>query len=115
MSSQTAETSSLPASSDELGLLPEPDVGGKRSIWSVHAELLPEQALDETREHTDAIHTVSAALAALRIEAGELPADEMDRYPFPDEAEEAQCICPPDLLERGGFRGSCPAHAPRTA
>lgn len=31
-----------------------------------------------------------------------------------DEVEERDtptCICPPDLLERGGFRGGCPVHA----
>lgn len=24
---------------------------------------------------------------------------------------EPECICPPDLVERGGFRGGCPVHA----
>jgi hypothetical protein len=53
---------------------------------------------------------VDAALAALRIESGELPSDEMDGYPFPGE-ERHGCTCPPELLERGGFRGGCPVHA----
>jgi hypothetical protein len=59
----------------------------------------------------DAIPTVDAAIAALRIEAGELPADELDGYPFPGEVQQGACIRPPALLERGGFHSSCPAHA----
>lgn len=80
-------------------------------IWGIRAERLLEQALYETQDHIDAIPTVCAALAALRIEVGELPADEMDDFTFPGEEEELSCICPPDLLERGGFRGGCPVHA----
>jgi hypothetical protein len=71
------------------------------------AERLLEQALSEVRDGHDAIPTVGAALAALRIAAGELPPDELG-FMFPD--RDAACICPPDLLERGGFRGGCPVH-----
>jgi hypothetical protein len=27
-----------------------------------------------------------------------------------DEADQPKCICPPDLLARGGFKGGCPIH-----
>jgi hypothetical protein len=79
------------------------------ALIASRAERLLEQALEEVRDGVDAIPIVSAALAALRIEAGELGADAMDGYPFPDEVP--NCICPPDLLERGGFRGRCPEHS----
>lgn len=72
-------------------------------------ERLLGQALEEVRDGIDAIPIVSAALTALRVEAGELGTDALDGYPFPDEAP--NCICPPDLLERGGFRGGCPEHS----
>lgn len=68
------------------------------------AEDLLEQALDEVRSGIDAIPTVDAALAELRIEAGELDADEVETTASP------RCSCPPDLSARGGFRGDCPAH-----
>lgn len=33
----------------------------------------------------------------------------------PDDVEEPDdgpaCICPPDLVERGGFKGGCPVHS----
>lgn len=32
------------------------------------------------------------------------PWDDVDDDPGPT------CICPPDLLERGGFKGRCPVH-----
>lgn len=73
--------------------------------WTLQAERLLEQALGETRDGVDAIPTVSAALAALRIEAGELPAAELAELV----TDAAECVCPPDLLGRGGFRGCCPA------
>jgi hypothetical protein len=76
---------------------------------SSRAERLLEQALEEVRDGVDAIPTVSAAMTALRIEAGELGADAMDGYPFPDDSRDY--ICPPDLLKRGGFRGGCPEHS----
>ena len=41
------------------------------------AERYLEMALGEVRDGIDAIPSVSAALAALRIEAGELAADEL--------------------------------------
>jgi hypothetical protein len=80
----------------------------RENTWAIRAERLLEQALDEVRDDTDALATVDLALACLRVEAGDLPADEMDSYTFPGEEV---CICPADLLERGGFRGGCPVHA----
>lgn len=81
------------------------------TVWTGRAERLLEQALDDARSGVDAIPTATAALAALRIEAGEMPATELDGYPFPGEDEDpAGCICPPDLLARGGFRGGCLVH-----
>lgn len=81
-----------------------PRCGDPEAItWGARAESLLKQALSEVRDGIDAIPTVSAALTALRIEAGELPESEMA-------GEEAVCICPPDLLKRGGFRGTCPEH-----
>lgn len=80
------------------------------SVWGSRAERLLEQALGEVLSSIDAIPTVDAALAALRIEAGELPADELDGYPFPGEESDKDCTCPPDLRERGGFTSTCPAH-----
>jgi hypothetical protein len=70
---------------------------------------LLEQAL--VQSSLDAIPTVEAALAALRIEAGELPAEELDGYPFPGEVPPGACICPPALLARGGYQGGCPVHS----
>jgi hypothetical protein len=32
------------------------------------------------------------------------PWDEIEEIVFPE------CICPPDLVARGGFRGGCPVH-----
>jgi hypothetical protein len=80
------------------------------TIWGTRAERLLEQALDEVRSGADAIPAVDAALTALRIEAGQVPEDEMDGYRFPGEDDDVQCTCPPDLAARGGFRSDCPAH-----
>jgi hypothetical protein len=78
--------------------------------WALRAKHLLEQALAEIRDGVDAIPTVSAALAALRIEVGELPASELADLVVAN----AVCVCPPDLLSRGGFRGCCPARHAHT-
>ncbi|WP_242892544.1 hypothetical protein [Actinomadura litoris] len=83
-------------------------------IWSLRAQRLLEKAVGEVRDnHGDPLETLSAATAALRIECGELPAAELEGYPFPGEDLEdaAECTCPADLRSRGGFRGGCPVHA----
>lgn len=85
-------------------------LGQERGIWGVRARRLVEQALYEMDDN-DVIGTLEAAIACLRIEMRELPESELDGYPFPDEEpDESRCICPPELLERGGHRGGCPVH-----
>jgi hypothetical protein len=80
------------------------------AIWTQRAQRLLEAALGEVIDGVDAIPTVEAAAAALRIACGELPAEELEGYPFPGEERTGPaCICPPDLLARGGYRGNCPA------
>jgi hypothetical protein len=44
------------------------------------AEHLAETALSQIRDGIDAIPVLDAAIAQLRIDAGELPADELDGY-----------------------------------
>jgi hypothetical protein len=56
-----------------------------------------------------AITTLSAAIACLRVAAHELPPEELEGYPFPGEEQDVECICPPEMLARGGFKGDCPA------
>ena len=80
------------------------------ALWNARGRRLLEQAISQ--DDADVIGIVEAALAALRIAANELPPDELEGYPFPGEPEpERPCICPPDLLERGGHRGGCPVHS----
>lgn len=83
--------------------------------WFTRAELLLDDALSEMRQPSasidDVIVSATAALAAIRIAMGELPPSELDGFPFPGEpADESGCVCPPDLLDRGGFKGRCPVH-----
>jgi hypothetical protein len=87
----------------------EPAPGPASTDWSAHAERLLEQALAEVQDNTDAIPTVDAALHVLRAEAGELPEDETASLAYSLDWE-SECICPPDLVARGGFRGGCPVH-----
>jgi hypothetical protein len=90
------------------------DSPDERSPWSTRAERALEQALDEVRDGIDAIPAVSLAMALLRAEVGELPADEIAELDASFRTEEdpgSVCICPPDLLERGGFRGGCLVHS----
>lgn len=65
---------------------------------------LVERALGEVVDGEDAIPTLSRAIAALRVEYGELDPDELDEGAGP------VCTCPAELLARNGFRGSCPVH-----
>lgn len=41
----------------------------------------------------------------VRVFAPSMAPDEINEEP-----DEPACLCPADLLARGGFRGSCPAH-----
>jgi hypothetical protein len=93
---------------------PDTPATEERSIWSVRAERVAQQALDEVIDGIDAIPTVSLLMAVLRAEVGRLDADdaaELDEAFRYEEDPDADCICPPDLLERGGYRGNCPAHS----
>lgn len=56
-----------------------------QSIWVVRAARLLRQALDEIYSETDPLPSVDAARAALLIGNGDLPASDMDGFPFPDE------------------------------
>lgn len=94
-----------------LGRLRVADVS---AAWHTRAEALLERALDEARSGIDAIPTVTAALQALRIEAGEASEDSMDGYHFPGEDDPTPCTCPPDLIARGGWASTCPLHGRRT-
>lgn len=81
----------------------------ERSVWSIRAQEAIEQALGEVIDGDDAIATLSLAVACLQAEVGELDAGDMADL---DRSYEGPvCICPPDLLERGGFRGDCPVHS----
>src|SRR5580692_2267324 len=93
---------------------PDTPATEERSIWNIRAERVAQQALDEVIDGIDAIPTASLLMAVLRAEVGELDADDMadlDAAFRHEEDPEADCICPPDLLERGGYRGGCPVHS----
>lgn len=82
------------------------------SVWEDRTERLLEEAITRLRagEGDSVLMAIGAAEAAFRIEMGELSAEEMDGYPFPgEEWEGPSCICPPELVAHGGFKGSCPA------
>ena len=88
---------------------PRPGQSKTARMWQARAVHLLNQAITQIRAGEDAIPTVGAAMAALRIEIGELPADELDGL-FPD-PNWNPCICPPDLLARDGFLGGCRIHS----
>ena len=85
-----------------------------RPIWNVRAERVAQQVLGEVMDGIDAIPAASLLIAVLRAEVGELPADDttdLDATFRLEEGDESSCICPPGLVERGGFRGGCRVHA----
>lgn len=79
-----------------------------RSRWGERAREATQQALDEIEDDTDPLGSLSLAEACAKAWMGLLPAEE--------EAEldacyvKPECTCPPGLVKRGGFRGSCPVH-----
>lgn len=92
-----------------------------RSIWVNRAARLLEQALAEIAGGEDPFAAVELALDALRVENSELPAFKLEGFPFPGEPQDSAenektdedeeiCVCPPDLMERGGYCGGCPVH-----
>jgi hypothetical protein len=84
----------------------------ERTIWSIRAERLLNEALGQIESPDDVLSLISAADACIRIDLGEKPEDDLYGYPFPDEDEDNTdaCTCPPALIERGGFRSTCPVH-----
>lgn len=81
---------------------------GEQEVWDARARRLVEHALAEW-EDVEPHSPLGAALACLHIAEGALPPDELDGYPFPGEEPVVECICSPEQLARGGFRGGCPA------
>jgi hypothetical protein len=70
----------------------------------------------DTGSDIEILGAAELALMALRMECGSpepimLNPEEIDDV-MAEEAEPGPaCICPPDLLERGGHRGGCPVHS----
>ncbi len=62
-------------------------------------------ALREGESIDDVFAAISLADLALRIGLGEKPQGE-----WPEEESEPVCICPPELVARGGFKGGCLVH-----
>lgn len=77
-----------------------------KSKWETKAQELLREAADRLHDE-DVFPLISAATVALQVAVGELSEEELKADFFP----EARCTCPPELLERGGYRGSCPVHA----
>ena len=103
-------TDSMSSTDDRsMSAFAEPLAREDAELWISRAARLLEQAVSGM-EDDDQIPTVAAALDALRIAYGELSPEEMDGYRFPGEESPGDCICPPDLLARGGFKGGCPVH-----
>lgn len=101
-----------PEARQAAGMVPGPDEADpERSIWLVRAERLLTCAIGEVQDETDALETISAAVACLKIAYGELPPEELVNYPFPGEGHEGPvCTCPAGMLARGAYRGDCPAN-----
>lgn len=82
-------------------------------IWLDRAVRLIGQASEELADNPDdgIIGTVSAALAALRVAWGDEPSPDLLDYFRGEEADPmADCTCPPELIARGGWQSTCPAH-----
>jgi hypothetical protein len=79
-----------------------------RGRWQERAREATEKALGEILDDEDPLGSLSLAAACARAWQGELPAGEEADLDF--SYAEPTCICPPDLLARGGHRGGCPVH-----
>lgn len=83
------------------------------------AERATENALYMIRSKEDASAELSLASVAWNVAMGTVTDEErsdMDEYVLTDDGgyehgSPEPCVCPPDLLARGGFRGACPVHA----
>lgn len=86
-------------------------------LWVGRVEKLLDEALVRLREGggDEVLMAISAADAAMRVVMGDLEPEEMECYPFPGEPVPENClpacICPPELVARGGFKGGCPRHS----
>jgi hypothetical protein len=85
------------------------------NAWTARAVEALERALGEIHDNEDPLPSVSLADACLRAEQGLLDADELADLTYFYEPPEPECICPPDLIARGGFRGGCPVHGSERA
>lgn len=70
----------------------------------------------DTGSDTEILGAAELALMALSMECGSAGPITLNPEDVDDVmAQEAEpgpvCICPPDLLERGGHRGGCPVHS----
>lgn len=95
-----------------------PDIEHRGVAWyATLAERATEAALDHIRANEDASGELSLAAAAWNVVMGLASDDEradMNEYALTDEGGyeiKRECICPPELLARGGFKGRCPVHA----
>jgi hypothetical protein len=86
----------------EMELQREADLPDMGDAWA--------ERLVEARE----TKWITRARNLLQVAYGEADPAEMDDYPFPgEEPSLAGCICPPELLTRGGHKGRCPVHGTR--
>ena len=78
--------------------------------WAAQTEESLREALDallsDERPLDDVFSAIELAELAYRIANGERPEDD-----WPEDVQ-FECICPPELVARGGFKGGCPVHAP---
>jgi hypothetical protein len=93
------------------GPTPTPDTANAR--WGDEARRRL-AAAREARTIDDAISETQQALAALYLSVDERPTVVLDVADYAATAIEERpaciCICPPGLVERGGYRGGCLVH-----
>jgi hypothetical protein len=81
--------------------------------WWAHAlECLDAAHRAETSD--EAISETQKALMAFYLSVDERPESVLlgtAEYETAAHEPPPECICPPDLVERGGFKGGCPVHA----
>ncbi len=84
------------------------EIVAREALWTeVVADLL-DRAIEELRGGEDFVATVSAANAACEIMEGRLAEDELDASWWGEDTG-PECVCPPDLVARGGLASACPA------
>jgi hypothetical protein len=70
----------------------------------------------DTGSDTEILGATELALMALSMECGSagpitLNPEDVDDVMAQEAEPGSVCICPPDLLERGGHHGGCPVHS----